>query len=43
VTDHRIHLTLYKLNQMLEGEALDEVIEALITEDQATKLAASDL
>lgn len=39
VTDHRINLTLYKLTQVLEGEALDEIIEALITEDQAAKLA----
>jgi peptide chain release factor 1 len=38
VTDHRINLTLYKLDQMLEG-ALDELIEALITEDQAAKLS----
>ncbi|MDR3285794.1 MAG: peptide chain release factor 1 [Holosporales bacterium] len=41
VTDHRINLTLYKLMQILEGEMLDEVIEALITEDQAAKLATS--
>ena len=40
VTDHRINLTLYKLEQVLSGEALDEVIEALITEHQATLLAA---
>ena len=40
VTDHRINLTLYKLDQVLSGEALDEVIEALITEHQASLLAA---
>ena len=40
VTDHRINLTLYKLDQVLAGEALDEVIEALIAEDQAARLAA---
>lgn len=40
VTDHRINLTLYKLDRVLEGEALDEVIDALITEDQAQRLAA---
>ena len=40
VTDHRINLTLYKLDQVLSGEALDELIEALITEHQATLLAA---
>ncbi|MFN7710552.1 MAG: peptide chain release factor 1 [Holosporales bacterium] len=39
VTDHRIGLTLYKLDQILEGSALDEVIEALITEDQAARLS----
>jgi peptide chain release factor 1 len=38
-TDHRINLTLYKLEQVLAGDALDEVIDALITEDQAAHLA----
>jgi len=42
VTDHRINLTLYKLDRILSGEELDEVIEALITEDQASRLAALD-
>ncbi len=37
VTDHRIGLTLHKLTQVLEGE-LDEVIDALITTDQAERL-----
>ncbi len=40
VTDHRINLTLYKLDQVLNGEALDEVIDALTTEHQASLLAA---
>ncbi len=40
VTDHRINLTLYKLPQIVEGEALDEVIDALVTENQAALLAA---
>ncbi|MCZ6524432.1 MAG: peptide chain release factor 1 [Alphaproteobacteria bacterium] len=40
VTDHRIGLTLYKLEKVIAGEALDEVIEALIAEDQASRLAA---
>jgi peptide chain release factor 1 len=40
VTDHRIGLTLYKLDKVIAGEALDEVIEALIAEDQASRLAA---
>ena len=39
VTDHRINLTLYKLEQVLTGEALGEIIEALIAEDQAQRLA----
>ncbi|HEY8594614.1 MAG TPA: peptide chain release factor 1 [Devosiaceae bacterium] len=42
VTDHRINLTLYKLEKVLEGEALDEMIDALITEHQAEMLAAMD-
>jgi peptide chain release factor 1 len=40
VTDHRINLTLYKLPQIVEGEALGEIIDALITEHQAELLAA---
>ncbi|TNE40826.1 MAG: peptide chain release factor 1 [Alphaproteobacteria bacterium] len=39
VTDHRINLTLYKLDKVLAGEALGEVIEALISEGQAAQLA----
>lgn len=39
VTDHRINLTLYKLDKVIAGEALDEVIDALIAEDQAERLA----
>jgi peptide chain release factor 1 len=42
VSDHRIDLTLYKLPQVIEGEALDEIIEALVTEHQASLLAAED-
>ncbi len=37
VTDHRINLTLYKLDQVLDGD-LDEIIDALITTDQSEKL-----
>ena len=40
VTDHRINLTLYKLPQVMEGEALGEVVDALITQHQAELLAA---
>ena len=39
VTDHRINLTLYKLDDVVCGESLDEIIDALITEDQAQRLA----
>ena len=41
ITDHRIGLTLYKLDRFLDGE-LDEVINALITSDQAAKLSAGE-
>jgi peptide chain release factor 1 len=40
VTDHRINLTLYKLPQVMEGVALNELIDALVTEHQAELLAA---
>ncbi|HVK41090.1 MAG TPA: peptide chain release factor 1 [Phenylobacterium sp.] len=40
VTDHRINLTLYNLAKVIEGEALDDVINPLIAEDQAARLAA---
>jgi peptide chain release factor 1 len=42
VTDHRINLTLYKLDQIIEGPALEELIQALMTEHQAELLAAED-
>lgn len=42
LTDHRINLTLYKLEDVVTGEALDEVIDALIAEDQAAALANLD-
>ncbi len=42
VTDHRINLTLYKLDEVVSGDALGEVIDALITEDQAQKLSELD-
>ena len=40
MTDHRINLTLYKIDDILSGGSLDEVIEPLIAEDQAEALAA---
>lgn len=42
VTDHRINLTLYKLDEVVSGDALGEIIDALITEDQAQKLSELD-
>jgi peptide chain release factor 1 len=39
VTDHRINLTLYKLDKVLNGEALDEMVDELIANDQAARLA----
>ncbi len=40
VTDHRINLTLHKINQILAGEALDEIVDALTAQDEAERLAA---
>ena len=42
VSDHRINLTLYKLPQVMEGEALGELIDALVAEHQAEQLAAEE-
>ena len=42
VTDHRINLTLHRLPEILEGPGLGELIDALIAEDQAKRLAAMD-
>ncbi len=41
MTDHRIGLTLYKLDQVMQGD-LDEIVDALISDDQATRLAEMD-
>jgi peptide chain release factor 1 len=40
ITDHRINLTLYKLDRVISGDELGDVVDALITEDQANRLAA---
>jgi peptide chain release factor 1 len=40
VTDHRINLTLYKLERILSGDDLGEIVDALVAEDQASRLAA---
>jgi peptide chain release factor 1 len=42
VSDHRINLALYKLPQIMEGEALGEIIDALVAVHQAALLAAED-
>jgi len=42
VTDHRINLTLHKLDKVLQGEALDELIDALVVEDRSLKLATNE-
>jgi peptide chain release factor 1 len=39
VTDHRINLTLYKIERIMDGE-LDDLIDPIVAEDQADKLAA---
>ena len=39
VTDHRIGLTLHKIDKVMEGEALDEIVDALVTNDEAERLA----
>jgi peptide chain release factor 1 len=40
VSDHRINLTLHKLDQVITGDALDEMIDALVTEEQTSQLLA---
>jgi peptide chain release factor 1 len=40
VTDHRINLTLYKIDEVMDGGGLDELIDALTSEDQAARIAA---
>jgi peptide chain release factor 1 len=42
VTDHRINLTLHRLPEVLAGPGLGELVDALIAEDQAKRLAAMD-
>ena len=42
VTDHRINLTLHRLPEILEGTALDEILSALMEENEAERLAALD-
>ena len=40
VTDHRINLTLYKLARIISGDELGEIVDALVAQDQADRLAA---
>src|ERR1700733_1995946 len=42
VSDHRINMTLYKIDKVMSGEALDDFIDALIAEDQAARLAEAE-
>ncbi|HZL58577.1 MAG TPA: peptide chain release factor 1 [Stellaceae bacterium] len=42
VSDHRINMTLYKIDKVMEGEALDEFIDALQSDDRAAKLAEAE-
>jgi peptide chain release factor 1 len=42
VSDHRINLTLYKLPQVMEGEALGDIVDALVAEHQAAQLGAEE-
>jgi peptide chain release factor 1 len=42
VTDHRINLTIHKLDKVLSGEALDEIVDALLSDEQTRRLAQSE-
>jgi peptide chain release factor 1 len=42
VTDHRINLTLHKLDKILSGEALDEIVDELLNDEQTRRLAQSN-
>jgi len=39
VTDHRVNLTLYKIDRVMSGDALDEIIDVILAADQAARLA----
>lgn len=43
VSDHRVNLTLYKIAQIMDGEALDDVIDVLMAEDEAAKLSEAGM
>jgi len=40
VTDHRINLTLYKLDKIISGDELGDIVDALVAQDQADRMAA---
>ena len=42
VTDHRINLTLYKIDAVMMGDGLDEIIGPLVADHEAARLAAFD-
>jgi peptide chain release factor 1 len=42
VTDHRINVTLHKLEKIIAGDGLDELVEALVREDQTRRLALAN-
>jgi peptide chain release factor 1 len=42
VTDHRINLTLYKIDKVMSAEALDEIIDVILAEDRAARLASAE-
>ena len=42
MTDHRVNITLYKIDRVMNGEALDEIIDAILAEDQAARLGSVD-
>ena len=42
VTDHRVNLTLYKIGEVMNGTALDEIVEALLTDDRLKRLSENE-
>ena len=40
MTDHRINLTLYKIDKVIAGEALDDIVDGLTATEEAARLAA---
>ncbi|MBE8191522.1 MAG: peptide chain release factor 1, partial [Alphaproteobacteria bacterium] len=42
VSDHRINITLHKLDKILAGDGLGELVDTLVREDESRRLAATD-